>query len=61
MKAVYKITNVKNGKVYIGSSSDSDKRKRDHLNLLRRGVHHNRPLYEEYNSVGEKACEFEVI
>jgi group I intron endonuclease len=61
VKAVYKITNVKNGKVYIGSSSDSDKRKRDHFNLLRRGVHHNRPLQEEYNSFGEKAFEFEVL
>lgn len=61
MNAVYEIKNMKNGKCYIGSSSDFQKRKNAHINLLRKGIHHNQPLQEDFNLMGEKAFEFKVL
>ena len=32
---IYKIRNLVNGKIYVGSAVDFDKRKREHFNLLK--------------------------
>ncbi|AYJ74122.1 GIY-YIG family homing endonuclease [Bacillus phage BSP15] len=61
MNAVYRIINKTNGRFYIGSSSRFEARKRAHLNMLRRGVHHNKPIQEDYDKYGESCFDFEIL
>lgn len=59
---VYSITNLNNGKLYIGSTSLClVRRMRDHLNSLRRGDHGNLYLQNAWNKYGEEAFKFEVV
>lgn len=58
---IYKITNKKSGKFYIGSSDDLNKRKYDHFYELRNGTHINTHLKNAYNKDGEENFIFEVI
>ena len=58
---IYRITNTKNGKVYIGSSKDYSKRWKRHIADLRTGNHHSIHLQRAYDKHGESAFEFEVI
>jgi len=48
LSGIYKISNESNGKVYIGSSIDIDKRLRTHFNNLSRGKHHNLSLLSDF-------------
>ena len=62
MKAIYQIKNLKNNKVYIGSTADINKRwKRGHLERLRNSQHHNRFLQFAWNRDGEEFFEFSII
>jgi len=63
MKAgIYKITNSLNtSKIYIGSSKDVDRRFRQHINLLKRGVHDNKKLQYAVNKYGIDNFVFECI
>jgi len=58
---IYIITNTCNGKVYIGSAVDLDKRWRVHLHCLRKGVHWNISLQRSWNKNGESSFEFTVV
>ena len=58
---VYKITNTKTNKVYIGSSKNIYKRCYDHKYLLRHNKHHSTHLQESWNKYGEDSFTFEVI
>lgn len=59
---IYKITNIKNNKFYIGSTSDSFlKRWNHHINALRRGTHKNSHLQRAFNKYGEESFKFEII
>lgn len=58
---IYKITNVNNDKVYIGSSVDVSKRKYKHFWMLRKGIHDNNHLQNSFNKEGEKSFLFEVL
>lgn len=42
----YELKHVASGKVYYGSTGDLERRRREHLNSLRRGDHHNHALQE---------------
>lgn len=46
---VYMIENTINKKVYIGSSSNIEHRLQDHRHKLRKGVHTNKALQEDFN------------
>lgn len=61
MVGVYKITNTKNGKVYIGQSIQIKKRFKKHKQDLRKNNHCNYRLQDEWNIYGEEAFTFEVV
>lgn len=58
---VYAITNVKNGKSYIGSTINFQKRKREHWNLLIGDKHWNNKLQHSWNKHGESAFQFHIL
>lgn len=58
---IYKIVNLLNGKVYIGSGLDIFRRWREHKNHLKAQKHHNVRLQRAWNKYGEDAFEFIVI
>ena len=47
---IYKITNTKNGKVYIGQTNNIGKRKEQHFSALDKGKHENKLMQTDYNS-----------
>jgi len=59
--AVYQILCKTNGKVYIGQSSGYVSRWTQHRSKLKRGIHDNACLREDYNTYGLEAFEFSVI
>lgn len=61
MYGVYKILNRKNGKFYIGSSIDVEKRFSSHKKELIAGTHNNKHLQNAWNKYGEDSFEFLVI
>ena len=58
---VYKITNVVNGRVYIGSTVFFKRRWKVHKTNLRGGYHHSPKLQHAWNKYGEESFEFSVI
>lgn len=58
---VYAITNVKNGKRYVGVSRDVNRRWNAHRAELRRGVHYSDALQEAWNADGEEFFSFDVL
>ena len=60
ISGIYKIVNTKNGKMYIGSSIDLDRRRVEHLRSLRKNVHHSGHLQNAYNQDPECLI-FEII
>ncbi len=58
---IYKITNKKTGKIYIGSTSNFYKRKMEHINNLKSGNDHSRYLQNSWNKYGGDSFEFEII
>jgi group I intron endonuclease len=61
VSGIYKITNVKNGKFYIGSSTDVKGRIRGHRYLLNSGKHENIHLLSAWNKYGKRAFIFEIL
>ena len=61
-KGVYRILNICNGKMYIGSTVDSFKtRLRTHINKMRTNKHPNTHLQGAYNKYGEENFSFNVL
>lgn len=58
---IYKIVNTVNGKFYIGSAINFERRWALHLSLLRRNMHHNIKLQRAWLKYGEPAFEFIVV
>lgn len=61
MVGIYKIINIKSGKIYIGSSIDIEKRFKRHKNDLLKNRHKNSHLQREYNKYGLDLFIFEVV
>ena len=59
--SVYQLRNIVNGKVYVGSSTDTKGRFRGHRSHLRGGYHPNKHLQSAWNSYGEDKFVFEII
>jgi group I intron endonuclease len=58
---IYKITNNKNKKVYIGSSLKLNDREYKHFWLLRNNKHDNSFLQNSYNKYGESNFDFQLV
>lgn len=61
IKGIYKITNIKNNKLYIGSSKDIYQRKQEHFRNLEQNKHTNPRLQNAYNYYGKENFVFEVL
>lgn len=61
ISGIYEIVNQVNGKIYIGSSIDIERRRNDHFNTLRNNRHKNKHLQSSYNKHGEEAFIHSVI
>lgn len=58
---VYQIYNTLNGKMYIGSSVDLPKRKRDHLRELKNNMHTNGRIQNSFNKYGINNFVFSIL
>lgn len=58
---VYQIKALHSGEVYIGSSTNLEKRKKDHFRFLRYGTHDNPKLQASYNKHGKDNFVFEIL
>ena len=58
---IYKITNLIDGKVYIGQTVNYNKRKKKHLSSLKNGNHHNEHLQRAFDKYGEDSFKIELI
>jgi group I intron endonuclease len=58
---IYRITNMANGKYYIGSADAFARREWQHKYDLKRGVHKNPRLQAAWNKYGEEMFVFEVL
>jgi group I intron endonuclease len=58
---IYKIENLVNGKIYIGSSVDIKNRWRQHLGYFSRGKHGNVYLQRAWDKYGSENFKFDII
>jgi group I intron endonuclease len=58
---IYKIVNIKNNKVYIGSSINLDSRKYKHFWMLEKNIHDNNYLQSSYNKYGKDTFYFDIV
>jgi len=59
---IYKIENLVNGKIYIGQTSlNPSRRRKNHLNGLKKNIHYNNHLQRAFNKYGECNFKFTVL
>ena len=58
---IYKITNLKNNKIYVGSAINIGNRFKTHKRLLKNNKHFNNHLQSAYNKYGEDYFKYEII
>lgn len=60
LSGIYKITNLTNGKVYIGQSKNIYLRRKQHFVALRNGTHENQLMQHDWN-VNNRGFRWDVI
>jgi len=58
---IYSITNILNNKTYYGSSTDCNRRWREHKTALRHGKHHNIHLQRAWDLYGNPGFKFQIV
>ena len=58
---IYSILNTLNGKIYIGSANDIDRRLSEHLRRLRNNKHTNKKIQNSWNKYSEENFVFNII
>ena len=58
---IYRITNIKNGKYYIGSSKNIEQRWMQHKYLLNNEKHHSYKLQRDWKEFKEDSFKFEIL
>ncbi len=58
---IYRILNKETKIIYIGSTYDFEKRKQEHLSELKKGIHFNRFIQDDFNFYGENCFEFKIL
>ena len=58
---IYSIRNLKNDKIYIGLTKNCKQREYLHFNQLKRGVHDNPKLQEDFDIFGDSIFMFSVL
>lgn len=61
MQGIYKITYIKTGKTYVGSSVNINSRWNTHRGKLKQNKHHSKGLQNVYNKHGLSVLKFEII
>ena len=61
MQGIYKITNIKNQKCYIGQSKDIELREKTHFKDLSEGKHHSHKFQEDFDRYGINSFKFEIL
>lgn len=61
VSGIYKITNMINQKMYVGSAVNLNNRISSHLCKLRKNLHGNNHLQASYNKYGEIYFQFEIL
>jgi len=58
---IYKIVNIKNNKIYIGSSVNLNSREYKHFWMLEKNIHDNDYLQNSYNKYGKETFCFDIV
>lgn len=58
---IYKIENTINGKVYVGQSTNMQRRWVEHRHELKKGIHDNDYLQKSYDKYGTESFLFKII
>jgi len=58
---IYQIRNLASGKIYIGRSADLNGKLNSERFQLKNGMHMNRQLQDDFNSLGEGEFAFEIL
>lgn len=58
---IYKIINLINNKIYIGSAVNLDNRKNVHFTILKKNKHHNIKLQRSFNKYEKENFKFEIL
>ena len=61
LAGVYKIVNLNNGSLYIGSSKNLKRREKEHFSLLRKGISHCKILQRAFDKYGESNFQFVIL
>jgi hypothetical protein len=58
---IYQIRNLKNGKIFVGSTKNMQGKNNSYKFQLQSGTHMNRALQEDYTAMGEANFVFEEV
>jgi len=58
---IYKIINLKNGRFYIGSAADVFGRRKQHFWYLKKNIHQNQFLQNDFNKCGLENFRFVLL
>lgn len=61
LSGIYKITNSRNGKIYVGQSKNVWERRAQHFSALYRGKHENKSMQADWDATQGRGFCFSII